>query len=638
MSGQYRLIIEPKGALLLGGTSQPGVNDATARDAEGVPFIPATAIKGALREQLVRLLQARQPRSVDATVQRILGSAAARAIGEHDVSARSDGNKERPGGGRTRTYISDARVIDEKLHRVLATAATGLVARHQVSIDRRSRRVAGPRLFSREVVAPFLDDLVFVAEVDATLLAADEDYGSADLQYLRAAAAAIFAIGGARSSGMGHVACRLEPVEREDAGSEATASRPAAQAGPRRTEIPDASSIHLLLEAEESLCVGDRLFLTSNFHASLGYIRGSTLRGALVTAAMRARGTTEDQSADPAFRRMLLDPATCMRFGDAAPVPEDGTIVRPPAVAPLTLRTCKYGGERHGCLDTLVLRWIQQRLAEECSPLAFDEACQFEHEGHRCRQRLVSAPDRLGAADPSRRVVTRLALHTRLGRGADGKLFSIDLLDRGTRFLARIDRIDAEGRRLLEDASRAPIRAGHGRGQGYGRLRIVRADPLQDSPLEERIERLDSSVRQAWEAACAHAGIPAQDPAPGRLFVALTLENDLLPGPASTGLSAMEALETALGLEDARRLYGAVRAGQRGGYDNRDDQFKNLEPVVRARSCVLMTVPDDNGHRRRLAEIEAAGIGSCRDQGYGRVRIADPLHLPGWKPTWRTTS
>jgi|GEM_PF-3489145 len=643
MRTQYRLIVEPKGGLLLGGTALPGVHDSTARDAEGVPYIPATALKGALREQLVRILDAAEPETASESVQRILGSAPATTIASEKTATRSGEGKERIGGGRTRVYISNALVCDPDLRTAMKAGYSGLSARHHVSIDRQSRRAAHHRLFSREVVAPFLDGLTFTADIDLTHLLCDPHHAQDDLKRLNAAVAAVFAIGGGRSAGLGHVSMKLVPEPRnEDPGNacdlEGTSAEPTPNTS-KITPIPTSPSIELVLEAEEPLCLGDRLFLTNNFHASLGYIRGSTLRGALVTAAMTAQGISKDMKHDMPFARAVIDEKTCMRFGDAAPVEKTEGCEALPHVAPLTLRTCKYGGAEHGLLDTLVLRWVQERLGAQGAFLAFDEHCQHRDGAERrCAERLIMAPDRLGAAEPGRRVVTRLALDTSSGRGADRKLFSIDLLDGGTRFAVRIDRLDDYGRELLAWAQGAIIRVGHGRGQGYGRIRLVEARTVPADALESRITDFDACVRAAWRAACAYVERDADDPAPGRLFISVTLENDLVLREHDRKRLASDALLAALELDGADALFGAVRAGQRGGYDNRKDQFKSIEPVVRGRSCLLLRVPDDDAHRERLAEIEAGGLGTCRDQGYGRVRIADPLHRPAWKPTWRNPS
>ncbi len=617
----YQLRVEPLGGLLLGGTTCAGVSDSTARDGEGVPLIPATALKGALREQLERLLRGTNEATADAAIARIVGIEPPRTPGP-------DGGLERIGGGSTRIYLSDARILDTSI-REFFKAGGGLMTRQQVSLDRASRCSADQRLFARETIAPFIPGLVFIADVDLAQLLADEKHGREDLKRLNAAVQAVFALGAGRSAGLGHVKMRLEEVP-EAGAKEGTEGRQVIELSgpfPREIKVPANGSVELILAADEPLCLGDTLFVTNNFHPSLGYLRASTLRGALVSAAMAARHEARDQSEDSTFQRILLDEATCIRFTDAWPIRETGDPV--PRVLPFTLRTCKYGGLAHGMRDTLIQRWIQNRLAIDGKFLAFAESCQ--HAQPPCGQRLISAPPRSGAAAPGRRVVTRLALDRASGRGEDGKLFSLELLDSGTRFACRLDRMDADGLRLLQDATRAPLRVGHGRGQGYGRVRIVQAREVQEETLDDRLAALDAVARRAWEAAANHVGLNPEPIFPDQRIVAVTLESDLVPPSKAAQTSALKAFLHTLQLESAEVLFAAVQAGQRGGYDTLKRTFKDLEPTVRSRSCLLLAVPDDASHRERLAALEASGAGEERAQGYGRLRLSDELHLPGWK-------
>ncbi len=627
MSITHRLIVEPRGGLLLGGTTQPEVHDATARDAAGVPFIPATALNGALREQLTRLLLAVRPETARATLGRILGQEPGPAGTASSAGSSAVGggpSVERIGGGTTRVYISDGLLQDTAL-RDLFSRGGGLETRHQVSLSRGSRRAADHHLFARQVVAPFLDGLAFTAEVDVTHLLADTEHGADDLKCLAAAAEAVFAIGGGRSAGLGQVSIRLESVSAARFRGEMPASLP----------LPDATSLELTLEAREPLCLGDTLFLTNNYHRSLGFVRASTLRGALVTAAMTARGTTEDQSADPVFRRLLLDESTCLRFADGVAV--DSEDRRRPRPAPLSLGVCKFEGWAHGGMDRLILGWIKNQLADRGIHRAFDETCRHTPAaGQPCGARLVPVDRWLDAVEPERRVVTRLALDVASGRGVDGKLFSLDLLAPGSRFCARVDRLDAAGRQLLEDAQRGVIRVGHGRGQGYGRVELVGVRPAIEDSIDARLAALDAAVRQAWRRVCSTCQLPAEEPWPGRLLITVTLENDLVLAPGSQATTVLQAFLQALELPAAELLAATLRADQRGGFDTLAGRFKDLEPVVCVGSCLLLAVPDDASHRARCEAIESGGLGGQRAQGYGRVRISDDLHLPGWKADRRT--
>jgi CRISPR-associated protein Csx10 len=572
-----RLEVRLEGALLLGGGETRANRSVTLRRADDEPFIPASALKGAIREQLGRLVARER-------VEAILGR---------------EGHATRHDGSSTGVYLGDAELRDDAV-RERFRDRHGYATRTQVSIDRRTRRAADQRLFARQVVAPFADELVFQARLDTSRL--DER----QRREFSAAVSAVFAVGAGRSGGLGRVELRVLPADDET---------------PADFALPESDALELVLEAEEPLCLGAQRW-AGNFHESLHLIPASTLRGAIVSAALQQRGITRDLSDEPAFRRLVLEPATCLRFGDALPV-ERGSL-RSPQRAPFSLRTCKHG-LTHGVVDTLVAGYVVARLAGAGRFAPASDACREPG----CDARTKVVDGWLDASQPALRVVTRLGLDPRFARGEDGKLFSLELLERGNVFVARLDNVGAEARALLADAARHGLRVGRGRGQGYGRMRVVGARAVAGAPLGERLARFDRCVRELLGA----VGLAADGH-----FVAATLASDLVTGDATRAPAS--ALLAALDVPGAGSVAAHVRVAQCGGYSSRpgtadasDQRQKAYLPAVAAGSTLLLRLPGppDDTLAAALARRERHGIGLRREEGFGWVRFSDDVHQPGWR-------
>jgi len=576
MRASHRLSIRLRSGLLLGGSGARERGNATLRRQNGEPYLPASALKGALREQLTRIANGR---------------------GEGEMVERIFGSPGTPEAGSDRDrklFLSDAKLEDAALAERFRRGF-GYAERTQVAIERKSRRASHQRLFSREVIAPFGEELVFEAEVDASALEPRE------LRYLEAAARAVFALGAGRSGGLGFVEMKLEP---------AAEKRPEA-----RVELTGAEGgeLELVLRAKEPLCLGAGRFdgNLDNVHPTLDHIPASTLRGAVISAGLAARGLSGDQRGEAEFDRLFMNPETCLRFGEALPV---STSASPrPRLAPLTLRRLKHGGDE--VLDVLVRGYVAAELARREIFLAATDP-----------GRLVPARGWLGASDPERRVVTRLALDRRGARAAHGQLFSLELLERGTYFVAPVANVGPEGRAFLEDAAARGLRVGHGRGQGYGAVEIEafrRGDG--DARLGERLDEFEAAVRDALGRA-AELGtreLVSDD----EHFFALTLGSDFLPVEGS-GFVAETALLEALDVPTAEIVHGQVRTGQRGGFATFDGRPKALSPTVEAGSVLLLRVKTPLEELvPRLEALERHGLGARREEGFGWVRFSDDLHL-----------
>ncbi|MEM9553820.1 MAG: RAMP superfamily CRISPR-associated protein [Acidobacteriota bacterium] len=607
----HRLIVDLRGGLLLGGTAVAGFHDVSLRDAEGLPYIPASSLKGAIRQQMIRLAPHHEGGA--ALAEGLLGKPG------HDPSTEaqpSEAQREDFGGGTTRVYLTNAVLVD-KAHRELFTTGVGWSPRTQVSIERRGRRAADQRLFDREVLAPFLDGLRFEAQVDLSRM------NEKDLALFAASVRAVFALGASRTAGLGRAEMTLE----------ATLNESAEPAAVRRASVQDdpldgADAVDLVLTAVDPLCLGDRM--TGNFIRTKGFIRASTLRGAVITAALGHRGERRDLSSDPTFQRLFLEEETCVRFGDAWPVAlvpdEEQPASDAPQVAPRTMRQCKKGHRGDGSADrdwredTLIRSYLQVLAARHSTFLRPPDVCQL------CGGRRSAAKGTLHAVEASRRVMTRVRIDPRSGRAGDGQLFSIELLERGTVFRATVTGLDAEARSYLRDAAHQGLRVGHGRGQGYGRMRLELRQPCRATPLRRRLEAFDRAVRQELETLAGGLGIEPSALHADHRHVAFTLLSAVQPSADAD--TAEAAFLAALGLREVEAVYSQVRTGQRGGWNAIAHRPKSLEPTLLAGSVLLVrTERTLDDLEPELTRLEARGAGAAREEGFGWLRVADPIHL-----------
>ncbi len=608
-----RLEVRLKGGLFLGGGAGPGLHGATVRDAHGCPFIPASALKGAIREQLCRLKGA-------AAADHILGGPGSDPLLPPDAEQNQQAAIERQGGGSTRVRFTDAVLVDPNA-RAFFERQLGHSDRTRVAIDRRRGRAADKHLFVHQILTPAPGQdagRLLVAKVTTALLDA------AQYDTLKAAVAAVFALGGSRTAGLGGVELRL--VSGACIGAEQAASNVP-------STIPEGDELDLFFEALEPLAPGSRW--SGNFLQSYGHIPAATLRGALVTAALgvRARNgqpelATQDQSSEPWFQEAVLNPDTCWRLSDAWPVDEPvaetaDTSADLPRVPPLTLKTCKRHGYKHGTVDTLLSDYLFALLCRERSWVKLAEGCP------QCQGRLVAAEKPLHSVPVIRRLVTRLKLDAPTGRSHDGHLFTLELLERdierGTWFRARVSGLNPESRRLLADAAAGELRVGHGRGQGYGRLRLaaVRAAPGGD--LARQVEDFDQCVRAQLQALAAAFALDATKLGADRHFLAVTLLSDLV---LPKGERAEAAWHQALELAGSEVVFAQVRTGQRGGWDARARRPRPIRPTIRAGSVLLLATDRKLSELLpRLQHLEQRGLGDLREEGCGQLRISDPIHL-----------
>ena len=304
-----RLELQPKGSLFCGGYSaaQGASGGETASDRRGL-LIPASAVKGALRETALRMVHAAG--SGERAFASLFG----------DEFAESEG----------KLCFGLLRPPEEVGH--------ALATRHHVSLGRATRSAVAGHLFDQRVVAAGLD-LVFRGQIELRRALDEEEW-----HLLKLAALMTDRIGAGRGRGLGQVEIRLENVPSPAAPDSLEASVPDTPS----EDLPDekstcAEGVHeavFEIEVIEPMKLG-RVKDRSNVEATDEIMHGSMFRGAVAGGLLRVLRATPEH---PVMDLVFADPDPVI-FGDGHPVPPSIQDVAQDLVpAPLTLKESKAGG------------------------------------------------------------------------------------------------------------------------------------------------------------------------------------------------------------------------------------------------------------------------------------------------------
>jgi len=607
-----KLLVHLDGALLVGGhAATPLFLDASsAKGADGRGVVPASALKGALREAVVRLENAagRNACTVDAPCSEAPRCLACVLFGApgRDRPAVTDGTKE----GLPETADGQAgrlRIGDALLQRGRRDAWS---VRPGVGVDRHTRSAAQEVLFHREVLdAP---GAVLEAPVSG-------DLTDDELRRLDAALTLVTGIGNSRSRGLGAVR-----VAWKDAAAPETAP------SVRLEGLRSGDSVaRLVVEPLEPLVLGGARGSGSTIRCR-DLIAGSALRGALAAAAARAGIATDGAP----FQTTFVDPTTCLLFGDALPAHRSLAVL--PLPAPRSLFRCKHADdERHQDHstehDTLVMLALAAPLLRQGGQWA-PPRCPVPG----CDLPLRPAPGGVHPPqDVVRRIATRLARDIHTGSAMQGMLYSTEQAepDKGLRFVGTVARLGAAAREVLAAASAADVFVGRGRSRGLGRVRVSLEHSLElgSDAVAARRERFEAAVSPLFAAAAA-ARLPNVPSDAGGL-VAVLARTDLALSPDRAPDLLLQAV---LGPEtggahvlSARQAWGS-HSGWDAGHGEAPAGPRPLRPVVRAGSAWLLAcTPTGRPGDDRLAELEAEGVGPLRELGLGQISFYPSVFREG---------
>jgi len=578
-----RIIVRPQASALSIGGHTPalhGGDHATARDAAGRPTIPASALRGAFRLELERLLRGRDPDKAACSANRDEGGAecscpVCRLFGQPGTAAGS-------------LRLEDAVLPDDA-----PAAATDL--RPRVAISRGRRAAVEELLAFIETTPPLAPTTELRA--DAWLVGTDDKQLEEDLNNLRAACAAMRALGGSKARGMGWVEC------------EVTVAAPSA---PEPPIIEADGGLRLTFKALAPLHFGLGPPL-GYFQPSRRHATGSAVRGA-VAFALLDHGICDDGDS-PAFQQLLN-----AGFGSARVAGDRPSVTR---------RRCRGAGH---VIDDLVPEILRRRGAEEGIALAInpDRACPVPG----CDAvKMVPADYADGVRKPRVRVRTRTAINRRTGTSMDAKLFSHEVLEHPVTLIAEIWGLDASAAALVAQLHGRDVWLGGKRSQGMGLCRVS-VEPAKKADREKTLKQIDDLKRaltDGWDAlrqADARLGSLLED---DEEPVAVVLAEPWLPSPEPTP----ETLEAGpLAGADARPLgaflrlaeegrFAALEAARHGAPDTFDTGEVPPCSVVDAGSVYVYAVPRPTLEERLDQWLEQGRLGSGEraSEGWGRFLI-----------------
>ncbi|WP_437297355.1 RAMP superfamily CRISPR-associated protein [Sorangium sp. So ce426] len=590
MSAFELLLRFPTGSVMIGGASEvhEGLHGAHAEDREGRPFIPATALRGALRETLEALLRgANLPACVSGT-------------GVDPDGAEANQIQPRPctleDGARCKAcrLFGTQRAALDRDERAFSGLILGDARAHAgadtwtllpgVSIDRHARTAANQRFYLRRVPAP---------SRERAFLARGRLIFPELKQLFQSAVNGTTHIGAGRSRGLARVEMELRWLELEEEPQRAPLT------------LPGEGDLRLRVTLRSTASIGVPI-ASDDIRDTRREIPGAALRGAVGFALAE---NLPDPN-DAAFQALVAAEHGA-HFGYLYPVDDDAP--GPSAPLPITAVACKHERHDHGVVDTLLDR-IAVALAETAKQASDVDRTRLARCSCGAPLRGLDGMRRRRSPVPTR-AVTRVSMDRARSSARDEQLFSQILLDTGTVFEGTIRNIPPETRERLALALSMPLSLGRGRSSGWGQVDVdVRAVPPLPA-IETRATSFDEALRRRLK----EVNLPGDRV--GRLVPLTLLAPLLVHGDDDGRATILRALEASACLLTARRF------NREGGWDQ---QKGRMEPALAVTAGGVFVVDLGPGRSWRdvlplLTRIEQQGLGERRHQGFGHVLCFDPF-------------
>jgi CRISPR-associated protein Csx10 len=644
---RWRLRIKVRTSLLLGGQTSPMLVDAaTARYPSGLPIIPASALKGALRiefERLARLAQKHglidgEPAVCDAGIP---DNACGKEEGQCIV-CRLFGTP----GAEGKLRFHDAKIVDDALIRLFVRKReeteeprhtplrAGYDVRPGVGIGRSRKTSEEQLLFMSETLAPFLPDCIFEAEIEG------DNVDETEERLLKQAVQSLIAIGGDKSRGLGRVEASLEEIAQENTsivqGASASAQTFCLQVTLTPTEYVRVSTVKV----------------ANNFLDTYDFLPGSSVRGAVARSFAHSPYCPQGWQ-DKEFRRAFLrQPALFTEF-----YPTNANVPAKPI--PLSARTCKsFPGfhriteeeaqkqgrrQSHGAKDILLAAVVIRLLRKTGMPAELEDRCT------RCSSALkelergyyISPTEfKSYSRGAPHRMHTKTAINRQRGTSAEGQLYSYELMDAKLeylesdrpRFIGNVTNLTPALYRHLQSLNGQTLLIGGARLRGYGKVKLTVEDMLelsseQPQQWKQRMDRMTDLIKAPVLDAMSNTERKELE---SQIFFSLTLTSDLILPPGNWEQMLIEEVKTQLKVKQRLVLELAIcRPGYRGGYNEAMGMRKDLIPVIVRGSAFVFSCHQSERDNilNALPALLKHGMGLRREEGFGRVSFCDPFHL-----------
>lgn len=590
---EYILHLRTRSLWLIGGQySSLAVDKATARKGEQEqPYLPASALKGAMRIEFERLMRGWGEEVCISSDPEVLQACWERHPDDIVCSLFGVPGK-RPGKLRFwNAFPSEER--DWRLE--------GYETRTGVSISRPLRRAQPQRLFTFEGARQVkLEARITCLE---PLTDREGEWFERALCWWQKEG---LWVGANRSRGMG----RLELLQWEIRGE----PLPSPSAKALKFQPQGSKALYwLTFESREPLRVSP-IKLRPYLLRGMSFVPGSTIRGAVAFALLRQGLSREDL--DRIFSAIAPDLQGLPRFSHLYP----GGFLD---IRPLSAVQCKVHGhdrDPHGPYDTLLLHFFIQQAQGQEEPIR-------ERNLERLRRWLNYCPrpsceEKLEPAERfpgvHKHLFVKLALSRELMRAQPRMFYIYEAVEKPERFQGVL--LADEGVASLLQR-RMTLLVGGARGKGFGRgllsLRRISEPELGDEEgVKQRMRELQERLTQLAESLQLDKGLQE------RVFFTLTLLTDLVlpPGQSLKGL-----------LEEYNRNWrweaAVLRWTWLGGFNEWSGQPKLLVPALERGGAVLLSTQEDQDRvSAQLAELEREGLGLLRDQGFGWVQGCHRFH------------
>lgn len=399
------------------------------------------------------------------------------------------------------------------------------------------------------------------------------------------------------------------------------------------------------------------------------FVSGALLRGAVATQLLAQCDRPEykeNHVACPvkeqcAFYRLVPDVA----FPTCFPADQNAAATEMPLK---TTVTCKHAGgfrndrdeekRGHGVFD-LLLHHLAYAEVSRYGPVPGlpPLKCRWESNGKRCEAPLEGYGSRYvlegsGRGHVAPPIVTRRMTHVGINRRREtaepGLLYSVQAIAEGTVFVGRLrlpDGWDEARVREFKKVLKAVRRLGGGQSRGLGKVEIEvsEARPPGDD-VATRMEAFNAKLAEVWSKYAGHVrSAPARPPATYFSVALLTPTILTMPDGAPTlhltpehltararelgcdGLPPVEAVTFAVSPGEARPLCFAG-AQIVSGWSEAWRLPKPTALAIAAGSVFVFQTKEVAAWEAALERIEAHGLGARREEGFGAVRICDPIH------------
>lgn len=583
------ITIQANSALLIGGhTQQVGYLDSTTAQKisqskeSRIPIIPASALRGAMREALVRMLNGLEHPDADNIVRDIFGEEGVDYT-PHHAEEEAEQDRDEPTFTKQHLRLFDAELTD--LNDV------DFSVRHGVGIDRKTGHAKKGHYYQREVANVQHKHFCTSFYLHTT----EENFSLLQKSFLL-----IDSIGNSKSRGLGSIQVRAE----------LTPSR----AISLFDTVPQSEYHRVVLTTASPLFLGG--FRTGSFfQETQPYIPGSTIRGAIIWMLVRAHKDRE-----PLFQTFV----DSVFFSDFWPQGRTRHLTGP---APRTVLQTKHDTEKQKpqLIDSIVIKALTKDLHDGEPQNIRDDY-----------NRLMTPSDVLlvyengqTAESPTTNIVTRLEVDHKTGAHKEGMLYSRQQVIGGASYIGNVCGMTPQLRNWLNSAH-LPVQIGGLRAKGLGKIETLKTEAIVNT-VQSRIQKYNAQIQNRLGNALLSKLNKAN-----RTFIQVVARtpiclSDNLKEDFSIEHTAQYIAEQLFPhIEDIVVEYTSQRDGVRSGWKDARWEEANtvgLAPVfqvIEAGSTWLYSLPSAQSktlNYQHIFHIENKGLGAQQALGIGRIVI-----------------